>query len=180
MCHIVSEIDSDILSKWLNEDIRVHVSLYSRLLIHIFSQCSPGEYRVYIHQLVDWFIHIRISNEAESISTQTKLCKKQSSLCFLLHSTSCVGSVYAYMHVHTTNSSRILRRQERLNTARRNTRHEKARAECYSQLERRYFEKTSEKERLLTRLKLLRAQLQEQEAPLREGLLQLTCIFDGP
>ena len=68
-------------------------------------------------------------------------------------------------------SPRILSCQEELNSARREARTERAEVERYVQLEKMFFEKKSEKERLITRLKLLRAQLQELESPQKEGLL---------
>ena len=64
----------------------------------------------------------------------------------------------------------ILDRQEVLNGARREANSERAKVERSLQLERMCFEKRSERERLATKLKLLRTQLQELEAPQMEGV----------
>ena len=65
--------------------------------------------------------------------------------------------------------SRILKHQELLNSARRQTQLERAKVEQYLQLEREAVRKKNEREHLLTRLKLYKAQLQEREEPDREG-----------
>jgi hypothetical protein len=70
----------------------------------------------------------------------------------------------------------ILRCQEELNAARRRSRFEKAKVDRYLQLEREALGKRSERERLLTRLKLFRAQLQEMEEPGKEESNQLMMV----
>ena len=64
---------------------------------------------------------------------------------------------------------RILKHQEILNSARRFTRLERAKVKHYLQLEREALQKRSERERLITRLKLYKAQLKQMEEPEKEG-----------
>lgn len=63
----------------------------------------------------------------------------------------------------------ILSRQEELNKLRRKKSDERSKVNDYMQLERTFFEKRSEKEKLVTRLKLLRAKLEELQSPQKEG-----------
>ena len=81
--------------------------------------------------------------------------------------------------LHSTwfSASSILGYQEELNKLRREKSLERSKVNQYRQLERMFFEKRSEREKLVTRLKLLRAQVEELQSPQKEGQFLFLSIF---